>query len=83
MSYLELYINVCEERGIILENKTRVKGKDNITEERIRALMGAQKNAMKANEREGMETALDRALKGSKIYLKAQGFLPEEGDEHV
>lgn len=65
-----------------MKNKIRVKGKANITEERICALMGAQKNATKTNGREGMDTALDHALRGSKIYLKAQGFLPKEGDEH-
>ena len=65
-----------------MENKSRVKGKENITEERICALMRAQKNATKTNEREGTETALNHALRGSKIYLKAQGFLSGEGDEH-
>lgn len=65
-----------------MKNKIRVKGKANITEERICALMGTQRNATRTNERTGSETALNHALRGSKIYLKAQGFLPEEGDEH-
>ena len=60
---------------------THVRGKENITKERIGALMGAQKNATKTNERKGTRTALNHALRGSKRFLIAQGFLPKEGDE--
>ncbi len=37
-----------------------------------------QHNERTLNHREAGETALCQALKGSKIYLKAQGYLPDE-----
>lgn len=40
-----------------------------------------QNNEIKQNGREAGETALSHALKGSKKFLKAQGYLhDEEGD---
>lgn len=49
--------------------------REELTAEDIMNIRSNQQNTSTQNCREGEETAFAKALKGSKIYLKAQGFI--------
>lgn len=48
---------------------------DELSEEDITSMRQRQKNTSKQNSREGEQTAFAKALNGSKLYLKAQGYI--------
>ena len=50
---------------------------DEISLEEIRAINEQQLNTVSQNTRNGNERAFSKALDGSKMYLKAQGFIAE------
>ncbi|MEE0857487.1 MAG: hypothetical protein U0L58_09365 [Ruminococcus sp.] len=50
---------------------------DDLTIEEIESIYDEQKNTASPNEREGEESAFKKALTGSKIFLKAQGYIKE------
>lgn len=49
----------------------------NITIEEIEYFNKNQQNIAAQNDRNGSESAFKKTLKGSKLFLKAQGFLSE------
>ena len=51
--------------------------KDEISVSDILSMQRAQQNTIKQNERKGKKTAFQKALSGSKTYLKEQGYLEE------
>jgi len=62
-----------------MDNKgTCIVEDDEMTLEEIAQIMASQGNTGTPNERNGSESAFDVALRGSKVYLEAHGFLSEE-----
>ena len=54
---------------------------DELTLDMLSEFDNNQRNTTTQNSREGEESAFQKALRGSKIYLRTQGFLSEtEGD---
>lgn len=51
--------------------------REKLTEEDIIRIRNDQKNTSTQNCRIGEESAFSKALKGSKLYLKAQGFISD------
>ena len=49
----------------------------NMTSDEMACIRMSQQNTATQNSRDGEETAFSKALRGSKIYLKAQGFINE------
>lgn len=49
----------------------------NMTSDEMANIRDNQQNTAAQNNRDGDESAFSKALRGSKIYLKAQGYIDE------
>lgn len=61
--------------GITMKEKKCVVVYEELSEKEILQNRERQKNIAAQNTREGEESAFEKALNGSKLYLRARGFI--------